>query len=138
MDSYGTQGTPDDPVSYIGLLPTDYYPSNVATVGDQIVVTNTRGIDARGPAMTTYKGEGTEPVSGHDTHSTTASLTRFTLPSDPDIARDTRVVPQGRLCGVADRDWDHRHDGAACLRESHKPPGALVPYLQAYSAQAIP
>jgi YVTN family beta-propeller protein len=89
---YRYDGTPKDPVSYIGLLPTDYYPANVATAGDQIVVTNTRGIDARGPAITTYKGEGTEPVSGHDTHSTTASLTRFTLPSDAEIARDTATV----------------------------------------------
>jgi YVTN family beta-propeller protein len=83
---YHYDGTPKDPVSYIGLLPTDYYPANVATVGAQIVVTNTRGIDARGPAITTYKGQGTVPVTGHDTHSTTASLTRFTLPSDLDIA----------------------------------------------------
>jgi YVTN family beta-propeller protein len=83
---------PQQPVSYIGLLPTDYYPATVATVGDQIVVTNTRGIDARGPALTTYKGQGTVPVSGHDTHSTTASLTRFTLPSDSAIARYTATV----------------------------------------------
>ncbi len=89
---YRYDGTPQDPVSYIGLLPTDYYPATLATVGNQVVVTNTRGIDARGPAITTYKGEGTVPVSGHDTHSTTASLTRFTLPSDPDIARDTATV----------------------------------------------
>ncbi|MBV9940780.1 MAG: hypothetical protein JO262_01525 [Solirubrobacterales bacterium] len=89
---YGYDGTPKDPVSYIGLLPTDYYPAAVATVGDQIVVTNRRGIDARGPAITTYKGQGTVPVSGHDTHSTTASLTRFTLPSDPRIARYTATV----------------------------------------------
>jgi YVTN family beta-propeller protein len=89
---YRYDGTPEDPVSYIGLLPTDYYPSTIATVGDQVVVTNTRGIDARGPAITTYKGEGTVPVSGHDTHSTTGSLTRFTLPSDLDIARDTATV----------------------------------------------
>ncbi|MGI8414573.1 MAG: alkaline phosphatase family protein [Solirubrobacteraceae bacterium] len=89
---YRYDGTPKDPVSYIGLLPTDYYPAAVAAVGDHVLVTNTRGIDARGPAITTYKGEGTEPVSGHDTHSTTASLTRFTLPSDPDIARDTATV----------------------------------------------
>ncbi len=89
---YRYDGAPKDPVSYIGLLPTDYYPATVATVGKQIVVTNTRGIDARGPAITTYKGQGTVPVSGHDTHSTTASLTRFTLPSDPDIARYTATV----------------------------------------------
>ncbi|MBV9805571.1 MAG: hypothetical protein JO286_00240, partial [Solirubrobacterales bacterium] len=89
---YRYDGTPKDPVSYVGLLPTDYYPATVATVGDQIVVTNTRGIDARGPAITTYKGPGTVPVSGHDTHSTTASLTRFILPSDLRIARDTATV----------------------------------------------
>ena len=89
---YHYDGDPQDPVSYIGLLPTDYYPSDVAVDGNQIVVTNTRGIDARGPAIVTYKGEGTEPVSGHDTHSTTASLTRFTLPSDQAIAADTATV----------------------------------------------
>jgi len=88
---YQYDGTPKAPVSYIGLLPTDYYPADVATVGGQIVVTNTRGIDARGPAITTYKGQGTVPVTGHDTHSTTASLTRFTLPSDHDIA--TKYTP---------------------------------------------
>jgi YVTN family beta-propeller protein len=85
-------GTPQEPVGYLGLLPTDYYPADVATVGNQIVVTNTRGIDARGPAITTYKGQGTVPVTGHDTHSTTASLTRFTLPSDKAIAKYTDTV----------------------------------------------
>ena len=89
---YRYDSTPKDPVSYIGLLPTDYYPATVATAGQQIVVTNTRGIDARGPAITTYKGQGTVPVSGHDTHSTTASLTRFTLPSDRNITRYTDMV----------------------------------------------
>src|ERR1700722_18734395 len=89
---YTYEGTPEDPVSYLGLLPTDYYPATIATVGDQIIVTNTRGIDARGPAITTCKGEGTVCVSGHDTHSTTASLTRFTLPADRDIARYTVQV----------------------------------------------
>jgi len=83
---YRYGGTPQEPVSYIGLLPTDYYPATLATVGSQIVVTNTRGIDARGPGITTYKGQGTVPVNGHDTHSTTASLTRFALPSDKNIA----------------------------------------------------
>ena len=87
-------------MSYIGLLPTDYYPADVATVGGQIVVTNTRGIDARGPAITTYKGQGTVPVTGHDTHSTTASLTRFTLPSDQDIAQRTPRRSSRRTAGA--------------------------------------
>src|SRR5260370_12646081 len=62
------------PVRYIGLLPTDYVPSAVNVVGGQIVVSNTRGIDALRP----------DPFgpSAHNTHDTTSSLTRFTLPSD--------------------------------------------------------
>jgi YVTN family beta-propeller protein len=83
---YKYQGKPQEPVSYIGLLPTDYYPKTIATVGRQILVTNTRGIDARGPNLTFNKGQGTTPAVGHGTHGTTASLTRFTLPRDKDIA----------------------------------------------------
>jgi YVTN family beta-propeller protein len=99
---YQYDGAPKNPVSYIGLLPTDYYPATIATVGSQIVVTNTRGIDARGPAITTCKGEGTPCVTGHDTHSTTASLTRFTLPSDKDIAKYTVTVFQQNGWGKND------------------------------------
>jgi YVTN family beta-propeller protein len=89
---YQYHGDPQQPVNYIGLLPTDYYPATVATVGDQIVVTNTRGIDARGPELSFNKGQGTVVAVGHGTHSTTGSLTRFTLPSDKDIAKDTDTV----------------------------------------------
>ncbi len=89
---YKYSGNPQEPVSYLGLLPTDYYPSDIATSGKDIVVTNTRGIDARGPDLTFAKGTGTVPVSGHGTHSTTASLTRFTLPNDRAIAKDTATV----------------------------------------------
>ena len=83
---------PRDPASSIGLLPTDYYPENVTAVNGQIVVTNTRGIDARGPELTFNKGQGTTPATGHGTHSTTASLTRFTLPSDQQIQKYTAAV----------------------------------------------
>ncbi|WP_028067857.1 alkaline phosphatase family protein [Solirubrobacter soli] len=83
---YTYAGKPQEPVSYLGLLPTDYYPEDIATVGRQIFVTNTRGIDARGPNLTFNKGQGTTPATGHGTHSTTASLTRFTLPRDKDIS----------------------------------------------------
>jgi YVTN family beta-propeller protein len=81
-----------EPVNYIGLLPTDYYPSDVATAGDKVVVTNTRGIDARGPALTFNAGPGTVPATGHGTHATTASLTRFTLPNDQEITKATATV----------------------------------------------
>ncbi|WP_158863024.1 alkaline phosphatase family protein [Leifsonia sp. AG29] len=83
---------PRDPAALIGLLPTDYYPENVAAVNGSIVVTNTRGIDARGPGVTVNKGAGVPVVTGHGTHSTTASLTRFTLPSDQEIRKATAQV----------------------------------------------
>jgi YVTN family beta-propeller protein len=70
------------PASYVGLLPTDYFPAAVATVGNQIVVANTRGIDALRPTV----------AAGHNTHDTTSSLTRFTLPSDQKIRDYTGKV----------------------------------------------
>ena len=57
---YRYGGTPQEPVGFLGLLPTDYFPTDIATVGDQVVVTNTRGIDARGPALSFDKGPGTQ------------------------------------------------------------------------------
>ncbi|HEU5269653.1 MAG TPA: bifunctional YncE family protein/alkaline phosphatase family protein [Jatrophihabitans sp.] len=72
------------PASYTGLLPTDYFPAEVATVGNQIVVANTRGIDALRPTV----------AAGHNTHDTTSSLTRFTLPSDQQIRAYTGKVFQ--------------------------------------------
>ena len=72
------------PASYVGLLPTDYFPAEVATVGNQIVVANTRGVDALRPTV----------AAGHGTHDTTSSLTRFTLPSDQAIRGYTGKVFQ--------------------------------------------
>ncbi|MCU7726472.1 phosphoesterase [Actinoplanes sp. KI2] len=70
------------PVSYLGLLPTDYFPAEITTVGTQVLVANTRGIDARRPTT----------AAGHGTHDTTSSLTRFTLPSDRAIRALTAKV----------------------------------------------
>jgi YVTN family beta-propeller protein len=71
---------PLTPVSYVGLLPADYFPAEITTVGKDVVVSNTRGIDARRDT----------PAAGHGTHDTTSSLTRFTLPSDQ-VVRATTV-----------------------------------------------
>ncbi|MCX5401718.1 bifunctional YncE family protein/alkaline phosphatase family protein [Streptomyces sp. NBC_00102] len=76
--------SPQEPVSYVGLLPTDYFPSEIATVGHEVVVSHTRGIDARR----------TTTAAGHATHDTTSSLTRFTLPSDRTIKSETAKVFQ--------------------------------------------
>jgi YVTN family beta-propeller protein len=73
-----------EPVSYVGLLPTDYFPSEITTVGKNVVVSNTRGIDALRPTTN----------AGHGTHDTTSSLTQFTLPSDKVIRSYTAKVFQ--------------------------------------------
>lgn len=75
---------PLEPVSYLGLLPTDYFPAEITTVGNQVIVSNTRGIDARRPTDS----------AGHGTHDTTSSLTHFTLPNDKIIRSETGKVFQ--------------------------------------------
>jgi len=70
------------PARYVGLLPTDYFPSGITTVGTQVIVTNTRGIDALRPTT----------ASGHNTHDTTSSLTQFTLPDDKTVRSQTANV----------------------------------------------
>lgn len=70
---------PTSPVTYQGLLPTDWYPvavSKDATPG-QLVVTNDKGIGAWGPESTIKKGPGTNPATGHNTYDDTGSLTEF-------------------------------------------------------------
>ncbi|MDF9817040.1 bifunctional YncE family protein/alkaline phosphatase family protein [Streptomyces sp. SPB162] len=74
--------TPQEPVGYIGLLPTDYFPAEVATVGNQVLISNTRGVDARRPTGS----------AGHATHDTTSSVQRFTLPKDRVIKSETAKV----------------------------------------------
>ncbi|WP_405656999.1 alkaline phosphatase family protein [Streptomyces sp. NBC_00079] len=74
--------SPQQPARYVGLLPTDYFPSEIATVGKQVVVSNTRGIDARRPTA----------GAGHGTHDTTSSLTQFKLPDDSVIRAQTAKV----------------------------------------------
>lgn len=97
-----------DPVGFVGLVPTDYYPEDVFAVGDGLVVANRRGIDARGPLITFNQGYGTTPATGHGTHGTTASLTRFTLPDDTVVREDlTRQVFQQNGWGPADTDTKH-------------------------------
>lgn len=97
-----------EPVSYVGLLPTDFYPEDVFPVGDELVVANRRGIDARGPEITYNEGYGTTPATGHGTHATTASLTRFTLPSDASIRKTyTPQVFTQNGWGGSDSDVKH-------------------------------
>ncbi len=55
------------PLKYQGLMPTDFYPVQVQAdpaLGNQIIVTNDKGIGARGPASTIDKGPKTKPGQG--------------------------------------------------------------------------
>jgi len=105
---YKLGGNGLDPVSYVGLVPTDYYPEDIFPVGDQLVVANRRGIDARGPLLTFNQGYGTTPATGHGTHGTTASLTRFSLPADSQI-NDTYTPMVFAQNGWGDADTDVKH-----------------------------
>jgi YVTN family beta-propeller protein len=75
---------PQEPVSFVGLLPTDYFPTAITMVGKDVVVSNTRGIDARRPTT----------AAGHGTHDTTGGVQRFQLPSDRDLRKYTDKVFQ--------------------------------------------
>lgn len=89
-----------EPMRYQGLIPTDWYPVNVApdpALGPHtIVVTNDKGIGAQGPESTINKGPYTSPgassVTGHNTYDDTGSVTLFESPSESQLASDTKTV----------------------------------------------
>ena len=98
---YGYSGA-RQPVKYEGLLPTDFYP--VAVTYDRaigkIVVTNDKGIGARGPKSTIAKGPGTKAVTSHNTYDDTGSLTVFKMPSLARLGVYTHQVFQNN-------GWEH-------------------------------
>ncbi len=82
-------------MTYDGLIPTDWYPVGVTpdpALGGRIVVTNDKGIGARGPKSTIDKASYTKPAKGHNTYDDTGSLTIFRLPSASGLKADTRRV----------------------------------------------
>jgi YVTN family beta-propeller protein len=96
--------SPRDPVSYVGMIPTDYFPSDITTLGNTILVTNMRGIDAR-----------RSTTDAHGTHDTTASLTKFTLPSDGAIRAMTGKVFQNNGWTPGSVRYANRHSKAKAV-----------------------
>ena len=87
-------GGVSSPMKYQGLIPTDWYPVAVqpdAATG-RIVVTNDKGIGARGPDSTISKGVYTKPATGHNTYDDTGSVTTFPMPSTSQVKQDTQTV----------------------------------------------
>jgi YVTN family beta-propeller protein len=102
---YGYRG-PRTPLQYEGLVPTDFYPVSAqydAALG-KIVVTNDKGIGARGLAKTINKGPGTAPgaqsVTGPNTYSDTGSVTEFSPPGTAALAGYTHQV-------FVNNNWEH-------------------------------
>jgi YVTN family beta-propeller protein len=93
---------PVSPVQFLGLLPTDWYPVNVELDKQlgEIVVTNDKGIGARGPESTINEGPGTSPATGHNSHDVTGSVTVFGPPDYRSLRRYTRQV-------FVNNDWEH-------------------------------
>ncbi|HTX68729.1 MAG TPA: bifunctional YncE family protein/alkaline phosphatase family protein, partial [Thermoleophilia bacterium] len=94
------------PLTFQGLIPTDWYPVQVqadAALSGRIVVTNDKGIGARGPAATIDQGPGTTPASGGNTYDDTGSVTIFGLPSAAQLQQYT-----GRVFAL--NGWDGTHD----------------------------
>jgi YVTN family beta-propeller protein len=91
---YRYSGSAKTPVRYEGLIPTDWYPVNVQkdAVTGKIVVTNDKGIGARGTPKTIGEGPGTNTVTGLNTYSDTGTLTDFALPTDSQLGALTHTV----------------------------------------------
>jgi YVTN family beta-propeller protein len=94
------------PVQYRGLIPTDWYPVNAQldpALG-KIVVTNDKGIGARGPESTIGEGPSTSPdtgnATGHNTYDDTGTVTVFKMPSDKQLGALTHQV-------FLNNDWQH-------------------------------
>jgi YVTN family beta-propeller protein len=82
------------PVQYLGLIPTDWYPVGVQIdkVTGQVVVTNDKGIGARGPSVPINEGPDANVVTGRNTYNDTGSITRFAPPTEADLAGLTHQV----------------------------------------------
>jgi len=88
--------SPTEPLQFKGLIPTDWYPVGVqadpALGAGGVVVTNDKGIGARGTPSTISKGPQTEPATGHNTYNDTGSVTTFTLPTGDQLRNATQTV----------------------------------------------
>lgn len=110
---------PLSPVQFLGLLPTDSYPVNVQMdrALNEVVVTNDKGIGARGPESTINEGPGTSPATGHNSHNVTGSVTVFGIPDYEHLTRSTRQV-------FVDNGWDHVAQSTP-VRQSDAAPRAV-------------
>ncbi len=112
---------PTFPIQYQGLIPTDSYPIDVqydAPLG-RVVVTNVKGIGARGtPNSATTGGGG---ALGRNTYNYTGSVTTFALPSNQTLGDLTQQV-------FENNDWRKLVKQGSDL-DRHKKPSAIPDFL---------
>lgn len=114
------------PLSYLGLIPTDWYPVAVAydPAVHRVVVTNDKGIGARGPQSTIAEGPGTQPATGHNTYDDTSSITEFAPQTSTQLEADTAAV-------FTDNTWDRLLAAQAAQARTSVPvptaPGQVSP-----------
>ncbi len=105
---------PAFPIQYQGLIPTDSYPIDVqydAPLG-RVVVTNVKGIGARGtPNSATTGGGG---ALGRNTYNYTGSITTFAMPSNQTLGDLTQSV-------FENNDWRKLVDQGEHLSRSRRP-----------------
>jgi len=123
LAAYAYNG-PHSPVQYEGLLPTDWYPVNVMMdkpLG-KLVVTNDKGIGARGPETTITEGPVTNPATGHNTYNDTGSITSFAPPSLAALAKYTHQV-------FLNNDWERLLAATPLARTANTAPTAIPAQL---------
>jgi YVTN family beta-propeller protein len=90
------------PVTFLGLIPTDAYPNSIAIdkALNQVVVTTQRGTGDVGPPRAYSEGPGVPVVSGYSVFTTSGTVELFPMPSDASLPSYTQQV-------FRNNDWDH-------------------------------
>jgi YVTN family beta-propeller protein len=93
---------PAQPVTFLGLLPTDAYPNSIAIdrALNQVVITSQRGTGDIGPPRAYSEGPGVPVVSGYSVFTTSGTVELFPMPSDATLPSYTQQV-------FRDNDWNH-------------------------------
>jgi YVTN family beta-propeller protein len=93
--------------SFEGLIPTAWYPGTIQwdSTLHRLVVTNLKGVGARGPKSTLDKGPGTRPATGHNTYDETGVISLVPVPTPATMARFTeQVFKNNQWNGLAARN----------------------------------
>jgi len=113
---------PKTPVQFQGLIPTDWYPVNIAYDAPlgKVVVTNDKGIGARGPVSTIDLGPATRPATGHNTYDDTGSVTTFAPPDYQALGKLTHQA-------FVNNDWQKLLGSPAAAAANRAAAGKVAP-----------